>query len=135
MCGGDWSLMTIAILSRAASIETRPCCVPRPPCCHDADSVTAGDTRGCCCCCRTCISDTVGGGAGEESGDATVAGGAGGRDTGKDSVGATVAGVGSCCCGTDDAADRGVGEDSGVTPDDGVDGWYHTSKPRGACGC
>ena len=56
-------------------------------------------------------------------------------NTGKDSGDATVADVGFCCCGTDDAAGRGVGEDSGVTPVDGVDGWYHTSKPRGACDC
>ena len=56
-------------------------------------------------------------------------------NTGKDSGDATVADVGFCCCGTDDAVGRGVGEDSGVTPGDGVDGWYHTSKPRGACDC
>ena len=62
-------------------------------------------------------------------------GGAGGRDTGKDSGGATVADADSCCCGTDDAADRGVDEDSGVTPVDCVDGWCHASKPRGAYDC
>ena len=131
MCGGDWSAMVMAIFSHAASIETKPCCGPSPPRCRDVDRVTAGNTRGCCCCTGTY---TEGGCAGEDSGGATVAGGAGGNDKCKESGGAKVADVGSCCCGKDDAAGRGVGY-SGVTPGDGVDGWYHTSKPRSACDC
>ena len=123
----------MAIFSLAAGIETKPCCAPSPPRCRDVDRVTAGDTRGCCCRCTG--TSTEGGCAGEDSGGATVACGAGGRNAGNDSGGAAVTGVGSCCCGTDDAAGRGVDEDSGVTPVDGVDGWYHTPKPRGMQYC
>ena len=35
-------------------------------------------------------------------------------DRGNDCGGATVADVASCCCGTDDATGRGVGENSGA---------------------
>lgn len=73
------------------SIGTKPCYVPRPPCCRDIYRVAAGDTRGCCCCCAG-TSDTEGGGAGGVPGDATVAN------------------VGSPFCSTDDEAGRGVGE-------------------------
>lgn len=78
--------------------------------------------------------DTGGGGACEKSDNGTVADGAWGKVTGKDFGDATVADIGTCGCGTDDAAGRGVREDSGVIPVDGVDGWSHTSKPRGTAG-
>lgn len=51
MCGEDWSAMIMAIFSRAASIETKPCGVPRPYCRRDADRVIAGNIRVCSCCC------------------------------------------------------------------------------------
>ena len=45
MCGGVRSVSTMAIFSRAVSMETKPCCEPTPPRSRDVDSVTAGDTR------------------------------------------------------------------------------------------
>ena len=132
VCAGDRSAIIVPIFSRAASMENMPRCAPRPPGCRDVNRVTAGDARGSCYCC-TGIS-TKGGCADEDSGGATVAGAAGGSEAGNTFDGAIVTGVGSCCCGTDDAEGRGVDEDSAVTPVDGVDGWYHTSKPLAGSG-
>ena len=86
-CGGDWSAMPMAISSPAASIETRPCRWPSPPCRCDTAVVTADDTRGCCCCCCCCTGE-AGSSVGEESGDALVTGDVGearGGDAGEDS--------------------------------------------------
>lgn len=68
-------------------------------------------------------------GAGEDSVDAPVARGIG--DNSGDAPVARGTGDGSCCCSTDDESGRGTGEGSGLTPVDGGDGLYHTSKPRG----
>lgn len=92
MCCGGGSAMSIPISSSAASIKTKQCRWPKPPCCCDTDCLPASDTRGCCCCRRTSSFDAEGTSAGEDSGGVPVADGGSfyyrmddtaGRDTGE----------------------------------------------------
>ena len=42
MCGRDGSAMSMSISTRAATIETKPCCWRRPLCGRHIDRITAG---------------------------------------------------------------------------------------------
>lgn len=90
----------------AASIDTKRCCYPRPPCCGETNTVATSDT----CFINTGTSDAEVGDAGKDSGDTPITGctdDAAGGGAGNAFGGApATAGDWSFCCGMDGRTGR-----------------------------